>query len=263
MNEILAKGQSQSGNRHMEGFMKKLIGVFTLFFIFLVSCATNTYKSSSENRNFKIIGTMQITFEMGIADLVTRRIAYIKLLEAAKTEYHGNIDVRDITWTKTRTITDSTTLLILGYEYTAIGKVILLDNANSNANIRTGIEGSLARAAEQIMSSIQPNSRIAIVYVTSSDMDSTEYIANELEYIMVNRGFTVIDRSHLDKIRQEQKFHLSGEVDDNTAVSIGKIVGANIIITGSITGTGSTSRLRIRALNTETAQVMAVASEQL
>jgi curli biogenesis system outer membrane secretion channel CsgG len=113
------------------------------------------------------------------------------------------------------------------------------------------------------MASIQPNSKIAIVYVSSSEPDTTEFIANELEYIMVNEGFTIIDRSQLDSIRQEQNFQLSGVVDDETAVSIGKIVGANIIITGSVTGTDSTRRLRLRALDIQTAQVMAVASERL
>jgi curli biogenesis system outer membrane secretion channel CsgG len=80
---------------------------------------------------------------------------------------------------------------------------------------------------------------------------------------MVNEGFIIIDRSQLDRIRLEQNFQLSGVVDDETAVSIGKVVGANIIITGSVTGTDSTRRLRLRALNTQTAQVMAVASERL
>jgi hypothetical protein len=113
------------------------------------------------------------------------------------------------------------------------------------------------------MASLQPSSKIAIVYVSSRDPDTTEFIANELEYIMVNNGFTIIDRNQLDKIRHEQNFQLSGEVDDETAISIGKIVGANIIMTGSVTGSDSTRRLRLRALNTQTAQVMAVASEKL
>ena len=110
---------------------------------------------------------------------------------------------------------------------------------------------------------IKINAIIAIVYVASNDTDVTDFISNELEYIMVNQDFTIVDRSQLDKIRHEQNLQLSGEVDDDTAVSIGKIAGANIIITGSVTGTDSTQRLRLRALNVETAQVLAVASERL
>ena len=242
--------------------MKKSFVICVLIIVFINSCATNIYRPLSEVSNPEIIGTVQTTFETAITETIVQGEAvYIKLLEAAKKEYHGNIDVCDITWSKIRTIQDPKTFVLLGNEYSASGKVILLGAANNN--VKTGIEGSLARAAEQIMSSIQPNSRIAIVYVMSPDIDATEYIANELEYIMVNRGFIIVDRSQLDSIRQEQNFQLSGEVDDDTAVSIGKIVGANIIITGNVTGLDATRRLRLRALNTETAQVMAVASEQL
>jgi curli biogenesis system outer membrane secretion channel CsgG len=80
---------------------------------------------------------------------------------------------------------------------------------------------------------------------------------------MIKNGFIIIDRIQLDKIRLEQNFQLSREVEDETAVSIGKLVGADIIITGSITRTGALRRLCLRALNTQSAQVMAVASEQL
>jgi len=56
---------------------------------------------------------------------------------------------------------------------------------------------------------------------------------------------------------------MSGEVDDATAVSIGKFAGADIIVTGRVDGEGNLRRLRLRALNTQTAQVVGVASERL
>jgi hypothetical protein len=132
-----------------------------------------------------------------------------------------------------------------------------IDNSLDNT-----VEGSLTRAAAQITSNIPSKSRMAIVYVTSKDEDITEYIANELEFILVGQGQTLIDRSQLDKIRDEQNLQLSGTVNDAQAVSIGKVAGADIILTGAVTGTGSLRRLRLRALSTETAQVIAAASEK-
>ena len=117
-------------------------------------------------------------------------------------------------------------------------------------------------AAEAIMDSLQKNSKLAIINVSSNDKDLSEFIAYELEFLLVTNRFTVVDRSELDKIRKEQNFQLSGEVDDNTIVSIGRFAGADVVITGAVTGTGDTRRLRLRALNTQTAQVMAVASER-
>jgi hypothetical protein len=125
-----------------------------------------------------------------------------------------------------------------------------------------GVEGSLLLASEKIMEKIPARAKIAIVYVTSNDEDVTEFIAGELEFIMVEEGMTLIDRSQLDKIRKEQNLQMSGEVDDDHAVSIGKIAGASVIITGAVTGSGSLRRLRLRALDTQTAQVLSAASER-
>jgi hypothetical protein len=124
------------------------------------------------------------------------------------------------------------------------------------------VETTLVRAAAVLMDRIPAGSKIAIVYVTARDEEVAEYITGELEFIMVDRGFTLIDRSQLDRIRREQEFQMSGEVDDTQAVSIGKIAGANVILTGAVTGTGELRRLRLRALSTESGQVLAVASER-
>jgi hypothetical protein len=125
-----------------------------------------------------------------------------------------------------------------------------------------GIENSLMAATEKVTEKIPPNGRIAIVYVSADDLEEAEFIAGELEFLMIERGFTLIDRSQLDQIRREQNLQMSGEVDDSQAVSIGKFAGASVIITGAITGSGNLRRLRLRAIDTQTAQVLSVASER-
>jgi hypothetical protein len=127
---------------------------------------------------------------------------------------------------------------------------------------QNGVEGSLERAAARIMMKIPKDSAIAIVYVTADDKELAQFIADELEFIMVDKGLYVVDRSQLDKIREEQYFQLSEEVDDDQAISFGKIAGADIIITGAVTGSEELRRLRLRALSTQTARVVAVASER-
>jgi hypothetical protein len=136
-------------------------------------------------------------------------------------------------------------------------------NASRVARGSSAVEGALERAAEQTLKNVLSRSKIAIVYITAQDRSTTEYIAGELEFIWVNAGYTIIDRTQLDRIRREQNFQMSGEVDDDTAVSIGKIIGANIIVTGRVDGEGDLRRLRLRALDTQTAQVVGVSSERL
>jgi hypothetical protein len=134
---------------------------------------------------------------------------------------------------------------------------------SAGASFEAGnVEGSLQRAAAKVMERIPSRSRIAIVYITSNDPDITEYIANELEFIMVENDLTLVDRSQLDRIRREQNFQANGEVDDRTAVSAGKLAGASVIITGAITGRDDLRRLRLRALDVQTGQVLSVSSER-
>jgi hypothetical protein len=127
----------------------------------------------------------------------------------------------------------------------------------------TGVEGALAKAANETLKNVQSRSKIAIVYITAQDRSTTDYVTGELEFIWVNAGYIITDRSQLDRLRQEQNFQMSGEVDDATAVSIGKFAGADIIVTGRVDGEGNLRRLRLRAINTQTAQVVGVASEPL
>src|SRR5690606_21238006 len=60
--------------------------------------------------------------------------------------------------------------------------------------------------------------------------------ADELVTQLLNGGqFTVIERTQLESVIAEQKLGASGAVDASTAARIGKILGVQFILTGSIT----------------------------
>jgi len=130
-------------------------------------------------------------------------------------------------------------------------------------NVLDQIAVPLARAAKVVLENVPKQSKIAIVYVTAPDISITDYISGELEYIWIKEGYVITDRGQLDKLRQEQNIPIGGEIDDATAVAIGKFVNADIVVTGNVGGEGNLRRLRLRALNTQTAQVVGVASERL
>lgn len=50
--------------------------------------------------------------------------------------------------------------------------------------------------------------------------------------------FIVVERDKLDKLMAEQKLGMSGAIDPNTAAKVGKILGLNAIVTGSISQFG-------------------------
>jgi TolB-like protein len=76
-------------------------------------------------------------------------------------------------------------------------------------------------------------------------------------YLVNSRKLVVVDRNNLNVIRQEEQFQLSGEVSDESAQSIGKKLGAQVVVSGSLSSTGKVYRFRIRALVVETAVVSA------
>jgi hypothetical protein len=157
------------------------------------------------------------------------------------------------------------------YVITDNNTLSLVDWSDGNPNgtfhkrnsVQNEIESALRKATETLISTLQKEAIIAIISVSSGDNEVSEFIAGELEYILVNKSFIVVDRSQLDRLRQEQNFQLSGDVDDSSAVQIGKFAGANIVLMGSISGSGNMRRLRLRALNTQTARVVGSASEAL
>jgi hypothetical protein len=124
-----------------------------------------------------------------------------------------------------------------------------------------GLEGALQQSARALAGSLNRQEIIAIVGISSPDKDTAQFVVEELEIALVKNRFNVVDRNTLDRIRREQQFQLSGEVNDDSAVSIGKFVGAKVVIVGSISGSGTLRRLRLRALNVETALITTAVSE--
>ena len=50
-----------------------------------------------------------------------------------------------------------------------------------------------------------------------------------------SKTITVVERDRLEAIAEEQKLNLSGMVDENTAVQLGKIAGCNYVLIGAVT----------------------------
>jgi hypothetical protein len=128
---------------------------------------------------------------------------------------------------------------------------------------KPGIEGAVARASVVFIGELPRRSTIAVISVSSKDTELATFAIDELEYQLVTaKQFTMVDRKTLDAIRSEQNFQLTGEVSDQSAVSIGQLLGASIVITGTISGTGNIQRLTLKALDVKTAQIITMAREQ-
>jgi len=126
----------------------------------------------------------------------------------------------------------------------------------------SGIEGAVARASVLFVGELKKDSTLAVISISSSNADLAAFAIDELEYQLVTaKQFTIVDRKTLDAVRSEQNFQLSGDVSDQSAVTIGNMLGASIVVTGNITGSGNTQRLTLKALDVKTAQIVSMARE--
>lgn len=72
------------------------------------------------------------------------------------------------------------------------------------------------------------------------------------------RRFTLIERNDLQKILQELELQLSGLVDDKNAVKVGYLLGAEVLITGTLYGKDGRYELFLKLLRVSTGEILAV-----
>jgi hypothetical protein len=140
-------------------------------------------------------------------------------------------------------------LLVILLLYTAIAafgqEAVILDEAiNDSMNY--------------LVDRLEPGTKVAVLNFNALPAISN-YVIEEITVFLVDNGnVTVVDRSELELLQNEMNFQLSGEVSDESAQSIGKKLGAQTIISGSLSPFDNMWRMRIRALEVETAKVQGI-----
>jgi curli biogenesis system outer membrane secretion channel CsgG len=119
------------------------------------------------------------------------------------------------------------------------------------------LDSAISVGSSYIIGRLSSGTKVAIVNIQSPTVNLANYIIDTLSMYLVNEDrFFVIERSELGTIQKEQNYQLSGEVSDETAVSIGHQLGTQFIITGSILPLGEKYSLRLKIINVKTAQIL-------
>lgn len=85
----------------------------------------------------------------------------------------------------------------------------------------------------------------------------SSFIGDELSLrYATDSGFALVERGQLRKVMREQGFQASGSIDEATATSLGKILGASRIITGQYYQMGDEYVAMVRVLDVSTAKVL-------
>ena len=138
--------------------------------------------------------------------------------------------------------------------------LLIIGCATNAESIMTGmsIDEAIAEAAVQINEWSEAGSKIALINFSSPSDRLSLYVLDELSANLVDsRRLTVVDRAEIDLIRNELDFQYSGEVADNTMQAIGRMLGAQLIVTGSLIEVSRNMfRVSIRVLTVESAAVL-------
>jgi TolB-like protein len=134
--------------------------------------------------------------------------------------------------------------------------VIENEQSQYQENQLANIDMAILEGSKYIAGRVSAGSKVAIVTIQSPTINLSNYIIDNISMYLVNENnCIVIERVDLDIIQTEQAYQASGEVSDETAVSIGKQIGAKFIIAGSVLPLGSKYSFKIKIIDTETAQI--------
>ena len=122
----------------------------------------------------------------------------------------------------------------------------------------------LALAGATALAQSKPT--VAVLYFNNSALGKaheeldplTQGIADlMIQELSVNTGIRVVERDAIQKVLEEQKLSQDGKVDPQTAVKIGKILGAHHMVTGVFLTDpkATTMKISLRVFNVETTEI--------
>jgi len=122
----------------------------------------------------------------------------------------------------------------------------------------------IARSARGIEGELPQKAKVAVLNFESPAKEFSEYVIEELISELLEAGkVTVVDRKNITAVLNEMKFQYSGYVSDESMISIGKMIGAHSIISGTLTDMDTYYRFRIRIINVETAVIQRQITSEL
>jgi len=77
--------------------------------------------------------------------------------------------------------------------------------------------------------------------------------------LLVIKGVVLVERLQLRKVLSEQSLQLTGAIDEATAVKVGKLIGADILVVGAFQKQAQTIRLTARFVNVQTSGILQTA----
>lgn len=109
---------------------------------------------------------------------------------------------------------------------------------------------------------------LAVFDLNSSEKLTREKVGFAISELLTQRfvkteTFVVVERAQLHKVFEEQKLQQTGAMDPKTAVDVGKLLGAHILLLGSVEKLGGKYQVNARLVEVKSGEVLAAAYEEL
>ncbi len=94
--------------------------------------------------------------------------------------------------------------------------------------------------------------------VVGSSRDAAKFIQEDITSLLVDSGqFSVVERAKLGTLLEEIQLGQTGAIDPATIQKAGKLLGAEVILTGTLAASGEQWNVNLRLVNTETGLITA------
>jgi TolB-like protein len=138
----------------------------------------------------------------------------------------------------------------------------LCASGNTDAGQRS-LENAAQTTTVDISKRINNGTIAVLKILTSSETLSLQVIRWLESGLVENSKLTIISRQQISAVLDEQKFGLSGYVEDESAQRIGYLLGAEYVLSGEIIIVDGISILNIQVIETETAVLIYSKSFQI
>jgi TolB-like protein len=141
--------------------------------------------------------------------------------------------------------------------------------AESATQLQGSLDQRLGELSQQIANKIEAGQKQKIAVLEFTDLqgsvtDFGRYLAEELiTRLYQTDKFKVIERQLLNKVIAEQKLSLTGVVDQASAKQLGKLLGVDAIVSGTIASLSQSLKVNARLISTETGEIFSVASTEI
>ena len=142
---------------------------------------------------------------------------------------------------------------IIGYPETEVGQIEITGVRKEMSLAKITNKVMAIQEGDKVYQEMKKVTRIAITEFTYGDdfNDFTRNVQDMLYTNLIQKGMTVVEREKMEQVLNELGKSFSGIIDSSTAAEIGKMLGVEAIVVGTVADMGNSVDLRTRLVDVE------------